>query len=114
VAGRLDVGVLGVLGLEVVARFAEVDAGAAGEFGGDERAELLVAVDAGADGGAADGEFAQRVQGALEALLGVAELRGVAAELLPEADGRRVLQVRAADLDDLVPGLGLLRSSAPS
>ncbi len=107
VARGFDEGVLGVLGFEVVLGFAEVDACAGGELGGDEGAELFVGVDAGADGGAADGEFGEGVEGAVEAFFAVAELGGVAGELLAEADGRGVLEVGASDLDDGVPGLGV-------
>ena len=39
-------------------------------------------------------------------------LRGIARELLPEPDRHRVLQVGAADLDDLVELLGLALQSA--
>lgn len=105
-AAGLDDGVLGGLGLEVIGGFAEVDAQACGEFGGDEGAELFVGVDAGADGGAADGEFGEGVEGAVEAFLSVVELGGEAGEFLAEADGCGVLEVGAADFDDFVPGLG--------
>ena len=57
-------------------------------------------VDARADGGAAEGDLGQLGGGVLEAPDGALGLAGVAAELLAEADGRGVLQVRAAGLDD--------------
>ena len=57
---------------------AEVDACGLHEFGGDALAELLVGVDAGADGGAAEGQATQHVQGAVEAVLGVGHLGGEA------------------------------------
>lgn len=105
-AAGFDDGVFGGLGLEVIGGFAEVDTHACGEFGGDHGAEFFVGVDAGADGCAADGEFGECVEGAVQAFFGVAELGGEAAEFLAEADGCGVGEVGAADFDNLVPGGG--------
>ena len=71
--------------------------------------ELGVRVEPGADGGAADGELVEPGQRELDALEVGVELRDVAAELLAERERHRVLQVRAADLDDVVELLGLGR-----
>ena len=67
-----------------------------------------MSVDAGADRGAADGHV-ERKRGA--GLLGAIDriVRGgrVTAELLTDSDRRGIHEVSAADLDDLVPRLGL-------
>ena len=84
----------------------------AGELGDLRRGalgELGVRVEPGADGGAADGELVEAGQHQLDALEVGVELRDVAAELLAERERHRVLQVRAADLDDVGELLGLRR-----
>ena len=63
--------------------------------------ELRVRVQAGADRRAAERELAQVRQRGLDVRSAVVELRDVAGELLAERERRRVLQVRAADLDDV-------------
>ena len=57
-------------------------------------------VDAGADGGAAKGYLRQLRFRVFQSSQGTLDLASVAAELLAEADGRGVLQVRPAGLDD--------------
>lgn len=57
-------------------------------------------VEAGADSGAADGEFAEDFDGALDALAGFAGLHRVAGKLLAEREGRRVHEMGAADFND--------------
>ncbi len=65
-------------------------------------------VEAGADGRAALGQFACR-PGSVSSmrLIAVGDLRGIAGEFLAERQRRGVLGVGAADLDDVVEGLGL-------
>src|SRR5262245_13030104 len=73
----------------------------------DTAGELRMRVEARADGGAADGELVQAGARHEERVLRGFELRYIARELLSESQGRGVLQVRAADLDDAVEGRGL-------
>src|SRR5436305_7255268 len=70
--------------------------------------ELGVRVEPRADRGAALGEGMEPRQGRLDAGDAELHLRGVARELLAEGHGRRVLQMRAADLDDGREACGLL------
>src|SRR5690606_33527997 len=70
-------------------------------------------VDAGAHGGAPQGQLAQGLQDILQTADGMFNHGGVAAELLAQADGRGVHQVGAADLDDVIEGLGLFRQGVP-
>ena len=65
-------------------------------------------VEAGAHRRAADRELLELRQGELDGLERVVELRDPAADLLAERHRRGVLQVRAADLDDVGERLGLL------
>ena len=53
---------------------------------------------------ATERQLAQRVERPGEPGVAVAELRGVAAELLAQCQWRRILGVGASDLDDLVEG----------
>ena len=96
-AAGFDGGVAGGLGFEMVFGFAEFEAGIAGDGFDGFAGEVDVGVDAGADGGAAEGEFAEVGFEFLEAFDAVLDLAGVAAEFLAEADGGGVLQVGAAD-----------------
>ena len=55
-----------------------------------------------ADRGAAERDLAEALAAVLDARDSLAHLGGVAGELLPERDGHRVHQMRAARLDDVV------------
>ena len=66
----------------------------------DPLAESRVRVEPGADGGAADRELVERRQGRADAPRH-GRAGDPARDLLPERQRRRVLQVRAADLDDV-------------
>ncbi|EMA65853.1 30S ribosomal protein S5 [Halorubrum kocurii JCM 14978] len=101
-AVRLGHRVVGGLRLEVVLRLAERRPGLVGDVLGGELRELGVGVEAGPDRGAAEGELAEVRLNALGALDPLRGLGAVAAELLPEPDGGRVLEVRPAGLDDAV------------
>ena len=70
--------------------------------------ELGVRVQAGADRGAADRELVEALDRDLDALDVGVELGDVAGELLAERERHRVLQVGAADLDDVRELLGPL------
>ncbi len=100
--------VLGRLRLEVVVGLAKGEAGDCGEAGDHPAGELGMGVDAGAHGRAAQGQFAQPVEAACQPPPPQGHLAGVAAEFLAEADRRGILQMGAADLDDVVECLGLL------
>jgi hypothetical protein len=108
-AARHHHGILGRLRLEMVGRFDEGQPGGFGQAGNDPPGELGMGIDAGADGGAAQGQFVQSRQGLLQTAAGQFQLAGVAGKNLAEANRRGVLQVGAADLDDVVEGGGLFR-----
>ena len=93
--------------LELVRCGAEIEAGDLGDLVGDHRVEALGRGEAGADRRAALCQLHKPGQRALKALNAVGELLGVAGEFLAERDRCGVLSVRAADLDDVGPGLGL-------
>ncbi len=71
------------------------------------RRELRMGVEPGADGGAAERDLAEPRQRVLHALGALADLRGVAGELLAERHGHGVHPVRAAGLDHVVELAGL-------
>jgi hypothetical protein len=73
----------------------------------DAHPELGMGVEAGADGGAAQGQLAQMGERGVEVLEPVVELGDVARELLAQGERRRVLQVGAADLHDVAELVGL-------
>ena len=73
------------------------------------RAEFRVRVEPGAHRRAAQRQLAHVRQRRLDVRPRVRELRRIAGELLAERQRRRVLQMRAADLDDVGKGLGLRR-----
>jgi hypothetical protein len=69
--------------------------------------EALGGVETGTDRGPADGQLVQTRPGCLDAVDGVGDLGGVAGPLLAYGQRDGVLQVSAADLDDVPPRLGL-------
>ena len=95
------------LGVEVVRRLADGQAGQLGQPGAGPRGVLGMGVDPGPDGGPAERHRQQLVAGGLRAPDRLLDLAGVAAELLAEPDRRRVLEVRPAGLDDRPELLGL-------
>ena len=99
-AGGLDQPVARALRLEVVAGLGERQAGRLGQLVDHRRGEAGRGVDAGADRGAAERQLGDPGQRRLEPLDAVADLRGVAAELLAEGDRGGVHQVGAAGLHD--------------
>ena len=88
------------LGVEVVRRLADVEAGQAGEPGTRPERELGMGVDPGPDRGPAERHRQQLGLGGARPADRFLDLAGVAAELLAEPDRRRVLEVGPAGLDD--------------
>lgn len=107
----LDDGVVGSEGLELVGGGDELVAGHLGDLGGNVLGETLEGVDASADGGSSLSKHPEAGQGRLDALNAVVELCDVAGELLTESQGCGILQVGAANLDELLPLLALLLES---
>jgi hypothetical protein len=93
---------------ELVARADEREASDLREFVRDRVAEAGGGVEAGADCGAAlrEDDHAVADRG-LDTMAAAVELVRIAGEFLPERQRRRVLEVGTADLDDVVPGVGL-------
>ena len=89
--------------LELVGRGDEGKAGQVGDLGRDRDIEPLGRVEAGADRGAALRELHHPVRRRLDPLTRQNQLRGIARKLLPQGERRRVLQMGAADLHDIVP-----------
>ncbi len=96
-AGQLDEGVLAALGLEVVARLGERQARLLGDVGDHLLGEAVRRVDAGAHGGAAQGQLGDPGECRLQALDAHPDDRGVPTELLAEHHRGRIHQVRAAN-----------------
>src|SRR5262249_14932623 len=67
---------------------------------GEPLSELTLGVEPGADGGATLGQRVQLLEAEPDALAARRHLRGIAGKFLPEGERRRVLGMRAADLDD--------------
>ena len=101
-AGQLDRSVLGRERLELVRRGDERQTGDPRHLLGEALGEARKAVEAGADRRAALSELVEPRQGLLDPSDAVADLLRVARELLTEGERRRVLEMGAADLDDLV------------
>ena len=107
-AVALDQAVALGVGLEVVGRLDERDAGLPGEQFGDAAAELGMGVDAGADGRAADGQLADAPIARRARSTDSSNCRASPPISWPERKRRGVGQVRAADLEDVLPLGGLL------
>ena len=89
-------------GLELVRRGDERQAGQPRQLGRHLFGVALGRVQPGADGGAAQRQFAQMRQRGAHMRLAMRQLRHVARELLAQRQRRRVLQMGAADLHDVV------------
>src|SRR6266849_1648804 len=76
-------------------------AGQLGDFAGGALSEFGVSIEAGADGGAADGQVVETVESDGDAGAIAVEEIHIAGKLLAESERRGVLQMRAADLDDV-------------
>nr|GEU28044.1 chaperone protein DnaJ A6, chloroplastic [Tanacetum cinerariifolium] len=77
------------------------------QLGGDAVRIFRVSVEAGTDGGAARRQLQHAGQGVLDRLLGKVEMGHIAREFLAQRERGGVLQVGAADLDDVGKRLGL-------
>src|ERR1700674_3584688 len=88
---------------------AEGQAGELGDFTGGALGKFGRSVEAGADGGAADSEIVEAIEGHGDAGAVAVEKIHIAGKFLAERERRGVLQVRAADLDDVreLPGFGV-------
>ncbi len=104
-AVREDERVVRRQGLELVRRRREGQGGELEHLGGEPLGEFRMGVEPGADRRAALRERVEARQGRLDPGDAELDLRRVAGEFLPERDRGRVLQVRAADLDDVGEGL---------
>ena len=97
-AGHLDQRVAGALRLERVGRGRDGQAGVLGQQRTHALGELAVRVEAGAGGRAAEGQLPQPDGGVGDPVAPLADLGGVARELLAQRDRHGVHQVRAAGL----------------
>src|SRR5712664_469489 len=88
---------------------AEGEASKLGDFAGGALGKFRMGVEAGADGGAADGEIVEAVEGHGDAAAVAVEKIHVAGKFLAEGEGRGVLQMGAADFYDVreFPGFGV-------
>jgi hypothetical protein len=104
----LNNGVVGSKSLELVGSSDELVTGELSDLGSNVLGEALEGVETGADSGTTLSEVAQTGESGLDTQNTVLELSNVARELLAEGQGSGILQVGAADLDDLVESLLLL------
>src|SRR5258706_7171296 len=90
---------------------AKRQAGEIGNLAGGALGKFGMGVEAGADGGAADGEIVEAVERDGDASAIAIEHIDVAGKFLAEGERRGVLQMGAADFDDVreFPGLGVER-----
>ena len=93
--------------LELVARRYKRVARLLRQFPGDPLPELGMRIQTGADGGAAQRQFGQMRKRGHNVRDAVLELGYVAREFLAQGQGRRVLQVGTANLDDVIEGFRL-------
>ena len=104
----LDNGVVGGKGLELVGGSDELVAGHLGDLSGDVLGEALEGVDTCSNGCSSLSQHPEAGQRRLDALDAVVKLCDVARELLAEGQGCGILQVCAANLDELLPLVALL------
>ena len=97
-----DDGVTAAQRLEVVHGSSQDQAGSVVDRGEGEGGERGVGVDAGADRGAAQRRLLPGLAATASSVTAVFDHAGVAGEFLAEPHRRRILKVRAADLDDVV------------
>src|SRR5258708_7291747 len=90
---------------------AKRQAGELGNFAGGALGKFGMGVEAGGGGGAADGEMVEAVERDGDASAIAIEHIDVAGKFLAEGERRGVLQMGAADFDDVreFPGLGVER-----
>lgn len=93
---------MGSEGLELVGGRVELGTGHFGDLFGNGFSKTDKGVDTRTDSGAALGQKAQITEGALDTLDAVVELGDIAGELLGEGERGGILQVGAANLDNLL------------
>ena len=103
----LDKGVVGGEGLELVGGSVELGTGNLGDLLSNSLSEANKGVDTGADGSTTLSKVAQVAERALNTLDALVELSDISGELLAKGEGSGVLQVSAANLDDVL-GLKLV------
>eukprot|EP01136_Pigoraptor_vietnamica_P003255 Opistho-1_new@32269 len=106
-AAQLHEGVVRGECLKLVRRSLEGELRDGGDFAGDGRVKALERVQSRADGSATRCELVHVGKRRLDALNPIGDLLHVAGELLAEGQRRRVLRVRAPNLDDAVKLLPL-------
>lgn len=89
----------------------EGESGEFGDFASSAFGKLGVRIESGADGGSAEGEFVNGIEGLAEAFEILVKLHDVAGEFLAEGERNGVHQVSATDFDDVVEldGFGMER-----
>ncbi len=102
-----DLGIARRQGLELVGGADERESRLLRQGPGHRLGKARRAVEAGADRGAAERQLAQMGQGGVQVALPLLQLGDPAGDLLPQGEGGGVLQVGAANLDDVVEGGGL-------
>src|SRR5690606_14046 len=104
-----DGGLMAGEGGELVGRRGEGEPRPLGDARRETGGELTMGIEAGADGRASLGEREKARQGRTDLVRGERDLRRIAGEFLAEGNGRRILKVGPADLDDSgeLPGLGV-------
>ena len=108
-----DDGIVGGQRGELVRRAHEGQPRVLRDAGGHGLAEARRRVEACPHGGAADGQLVEAGQHLVQALGTGIELRDIAAELLPERQRHGILEVRAADLHDVIELAGARCESIP-
>ena len=106
---QMDLGVGCRHRLELVRRRDERQSGMGGDFSGHPGAKFRMRIESRADRRAALRQLEHVRQRRLDVLSRMSELCGVAGELLTQRQRRRILQMRAADLDDAGEVLRFLR-----
>ena len=100
-------GVMGGQRLELVGRGGKAHAGNGRDLFRHHLVESDGGIQTGADGGAALCQLHQLGHGLADTLDAVADLLRIAGKFLAQCDGRRILGMGAADLDDVLPGFDL-------
>ena len=96
------------VGFEVIRGFDESDISLRCEVGGDSGTEFGMRVDTGPDSGASGGQFEHGVECSSGPFGREDQLSCQASDFLPQTQRCRIGQVSAADLDHLVPLVGLV------
>jgi len=103
----LDDSIMGSQSLKLVGRRREIDTGELCDFLGDSHIEAELGVQPGSDSGSTLSEHLQAREASLDPLDAVRKLRRISRELLAQRQRRSILQMGAADLDDVSESLHL-------